>query len=151
MFDNRFHLDYKPFPEDQRRTKKYKIQRGDTLSGIADRIGMTLPVGTWRTLYDFRGQDGKRNRDMLRSGSPDLIYPNEEIWIPDVQARLAYMRSLELQPKSFTSDQFTTMAQSWRRGRALFNPNGPSLSTCRFDLPFPASLSWIFTVEVRRP
>jgi hypothetical protein len=122
MFDNRLHVDYRPFLTDQRRTKKYKIQRGDTISAIAERIGMHPPLATWRTLYDFQGQDSRRNRDKLRSGSADLIYPNEEIWIPDVEARLSYMRSLELQPKSFTPAQFTTMAQCLATGKSPVRP-----------------------------
>jgi hypothetical protein len=83
---------------------------------------MNPPLATWRTLYDFPGQDGRRNRDILRSHIPDLIFPGEQIWIPDIPARLAYMRSLELQPKSFTSAQFTAMAQCLATGKSPVQP-----------------------------
>ncbi len=119
MFINSLHHNYRPMLEDQQRTIWYKIRRGDTLSGIADRIGFRPPVGTWRTLYDFRGQDGRRNRDLLRSGDPHLIYPDEQIWIPDIHSRLQYMRSLELQNKHFTPDQISIMANFLSRGTSI--------------------------------
>ena len=119
MFINSLHSEYLPFLQDHRRTIKYRIIRGDTLSGIAYRIGFCPPLATWRTLYDFRGKDGRRNRDLLRSHNPDLIYPGEEIWIPDIPARLAYMRRLEILPKTFTSSQLTVMRQFLSSGRMI--------------------------------
>lgn len=58
--------------------KKYTVVRGDTLSKIAQRHGMT-----WRELYSFDGGTGTPNQDRLRSGDPDKIYPGETIFVPD--------------------------------------------------------------------
>jgi hypothetical protein len=119
MFDISLRVDYPPRTQDRQRTKKYRIEQGDTLSSIADRIGFRPPRATWQTLSDFRGQDGKRNRDLLRSHNPNLIGPGDEIWIPDARARLAFRRSLELQPKSFISAQVATMKQFLASGKTV--------------------------------
>jgi hypothetical protein len=119
MFDIALRADYPPRTQDRQRTKKYRIQQGDTISAIADRIGFRPPLATWQTLSDFRGQDGKRNRDLLRSHNPNLIGPGDEIWIPDMRARLVFRRSLELQPKSFTSAQVATMKQFIASGKTV--------------------------------
>jgi nucleoid-associated protein YgaU len=55
----------------------YTIISGDWLSKIAQRHGMT-----WQELYNYEGGTGVRNRDRLRSGDPDLIYPGEVIRVP---------------------------------------------------------------------
>ena len=123
MFINSLHAGYKPLLQDQQRTKRLTIQRGDSLSGIADRIGMHS-LGGWRALYEFRGRDGRANRELLRSHNPNLIYPGEEIWIPDVQARLVYMRAVEVQPKSFTAAQLATMEAFVASGRSVFTVGG---------------------------
>lgn len=120
MFINSLHSEFLPYLRDHRRTTKYRIKQGDNLSKIADRIGFRPPLANWRVLYDFRGQDGRRNRDLLRSHDPNLIYPGEEIWIPDIQARLAYMRALEICPKVFTASQLATMRQFLASGRTVY-------------------------------
>jgi hypothetical protein len=120
MFINSLHNEYAPYLKDHRRTAKYRIRQGDSLSKIADRIGFRSPIANCMALYDFRGQDGRRNRDLLRSHDPNLIYPGEEIWIPDIQARLAYMRALEICPKVFTGPQIATMKQFLAAGRTVF-------------------------------
>ncbi len=53
------------------------IRRGDTLSKIARKFGTK-----WRKLYKFKGPDGIKNSERLRSGNPNLIYPGEIIWVP---------------------------------------------------------------------
>jgi len=123
MFVNSLHAEYAPYLLDHRRTTKYRIRQGDNLSRIAQRIGFCPPLATWTTLYDFKGQDGRRNRDLLRSRDPNLIYPGEEIWIPDIPARLAYMRSLELCDKQFNSLQIATMRSFLASGRTVVEIN----------------------------
>lgn len=125
MFISSLHSGYAPLLQDHRRTAKYRIQPGDNLSRIADRIGFRPPLATWRTLYDFQGQDGRRNRDLLRSHDPNLIHPGEEIWIPDVRARLAYMRSLEVCEKRFSPSQIATMGQFLASGGTVGVEIGP--------------------------
>jgi nucleoid-associated protein YgaU len=49
----------------------YTIVSGDTLSQIAQRYGVD-----WHTLWEL-------NKGTLQSGSPHLIYPSEQIYIPD--------------------------------------------------------------------
>ncbi len=55
----------------------YTIVSGDWLSKIAQRHGMT-----WQELYNYDGGTGTPNRQRLRSGDPDLIYPGEVIRVP---------------------------------------------------------------------
>jgi len=119
MFETRFHRDFSPLISDAKRTVKYRIVAGDSLSKIANRIGFVPPVGDWRTLYDFKGQDGKSNRALLRSGNPNLIFPNEEIWIPDATERLKYYRSVELQERSYSSEQLATMRRWIEEGQNI--------------------------------
>jgi hypothetical protein len=119
MFETRFHREFTPLVQDTRRTMKYRIVTGDTLSRIALRIGFVPPTGDWRTLYDFKGQDGKSNRNLLRSGNPDLIFPGEEIWIPDMMERLKWHRAMELQDRNFTPEQLRTMKDWVREGRTM--------------------------------
>jgi len=109
MFINSLHADFVPLMDDFRRTRRYRIRPGDSLSRIADHIGFRPPLETWTALYNFRGQDGRRNRDLLRSGNPNLIFPNEEIWVPDYVARRAYFREVEICDKRFTPEQVATM------------------------------------------
>ncbi|MDA8136251.1 MAG: LysM peptidoglycan-binding domain-containing protein [Desulfobacteraceae bacterium] len=119
MFINFLHREYVPLLQDFNRTTRYTIQRGDTLAGICNRIGFRSPLARISNLYNFQGQDRRRNRDMLRSGDPNLIYPGEMIWIPDYSARLQYMRRLELSDKSFTASQIRTMQDFLSRGRTI--------------------------------
>jgi len=121
MFVIPLHSDYRAFFTDSVRTRKLAIRRGDTLSAIADRIGFRAPWANWRTLYDFKGKDGRRNRDILRSGNPDLIYPGEEIWIPDIDTRLAYFRLLEHRDRRFTAEQIATMRAFLEAGKTVFD------------------------------
>ncbi|NIO37561.1 LysM peptidoglycan-binding domain-containing protein [Candidatus Bathyarchaeota archaeon] len=58
-------------------SEDYVIALGDTLSKIAGRYGMTS-----HELYDYDGGTGTANRQRLRSGNPDLIYPDEIIRVP---------------------------------------------------------------------
>ena len=120
MFVNSLHQNYVPFVRDYNRSIRYTIRRGDSLWRISDRIGFAPPVGTWRTLYEFRGKDGRCNRDLLRSTNPNLIYPGEEIWIPDIRNRLLYMRRLELQDKRFTTEQIAVMRRCLTDGSTIF-------------------------------
>lgn len=55
------------------------------------------------------GKDGRTNKALLRSGDPDLIYPGEEIWIPDVVERTKWIRSVELEDRSFSKPQLEAM------------------------------------------
>lgn len=55
----------------------YTIVSGDWLSKIAQRHGMT-----WQELYNYEGGTGTPNRQRLRSGDADLIYPGEVIRVP---------------------------------------------------------------------
>lgn len=48
-------------------TRYYVVQRGDTLSGIAKKLG----IADWHTLYD-------NNRDVIGS-NPNLIYANQKL------------------------------------------------------------------------
>ena len=126
MFVNSLHRDYRPMFSDHLRTIIYTIRSGDTLSGIASRVGIRRPLGTWRTLYEFRGRDGRRNRDILRSGSPHLIYPGEQIWIPDIHSRLLYMRSVEIQNKQFTPQQISIMTNFLSVGTSIIQGLQPT-------------------------
>lgn len=121
MFVELLHKDYVRRSEDYERTRKYPIVKGETLSGIAKRIGFRPPPALGKKLYDFRGKDGKRNRDLLKSKDPNLIFPGEEIWIPDVKSRLLFMRRIELEDKTFTKAQFDTMRRWLRAGKTLFS------------------------------
>lgn len=86
MFAITSHVDYKPVREDSRLTKKYTIVKGDWLSKIAQRLGFWPPNEGWKTLYKFKGKDGKSNKELLRSGNPDLIFPGEAFWVPSPPA-----------------------------------------------------------------
>ncbi len=119
MFYPTRHPDFAPITTDSKRSKKYTIVSDDTLSKIADRIGFVDPIGDYHTLYDFVGADGKANRDLLRSKNPDQISPGEVIWIPDIQKRLEFIRSLELQDRAFSKTQFDTMRSWVGKGRTL--------------------------------
>jgi len=109
MFAITSHKDYQTPDLDSKRTKKYKIVKGDWLSKIALRVGFWPAHEGWKTLYNLKGKDGKANKELLRSGDPNLIFPGEEIWIPDIPARIAFTRAVELQTKSFTTEQVDTM------------------------------------------
>jgi nucleoid-associated protein YgaU len=120
MFVDQLHSDYKPIVQDAARTTLYTIVSGDTLSAIARRIGFWRRLGGWQALYDFAGSDGRKNRERLRSGDPDLIFPGEQIWIPDVEVRRAWFRSVELKPKEFTKAQFDFMRAWVQAGKTIF-------------------------------
>ena len=120
MFRNSCHRGYIQLLQDYNRTTQYSIQRGDSLAAICQKIGFRPPLAQINTLYNFKGQNGRRNRDILRSGNPDLIYPDEIIWIPDYRARLQYMRSLELSDKSFTQVQIRHMQDFINSGRTIY-------------------------------
>jgi nucleoid-associated protein YgaU len=103
--------------EDYKTTMKYTIKKGDNLSKIAARIGLS-----WKKLYEFKGQDGKKNRELLRSGDPNLIYPGEGVWIPDDKARLLFKRKLWLMDESFTKSQIDSMRRWIVAGRTMYDP-----------------------------
>ena len=67
-----------PPPRTRPGATEYVIQSGDWLSKIAQRYGMT-----WQELYNYDGGTGVQNRQRLRSGDPDLIYPGEVIMVPE--------------------------------------------------------------------
>jgi len=117
MFVASLHKEWAPLEKDSQRTMKYRVVEGDSLSRIAHRIGFWPPRFSWRTLYDLKGRDGKANRTLLRSGRPDMIFPGEEIWVPDVNARTTWQRALELTDKAFTSSQLATMRKWIDEGR----------------------------------
>lgn len=120
MFALPNHADYKDIRVDTRFTKKRTIKAGDTLSEIANQVGfrrwaaVQLP---WKWLYEFKGQDGKANQQILRSGKPDLIFPGEEVWVPDYDARRKWRVGVELSPKSFTKPQLDSMTKWVDEGR----------------------------------
>jgi hypothetical protein len=115
------HIDYKPIEEDSRLTKKYTIVKDDWLSKIAHRLGFWPASQGWKTLYKFKGKDGKSNKQLLRSGDPNLIFPGEEIWVPDIPARITWNRDLHMKPKSFTKDQIDTMRAFIKAGKTIFD------------------------------
>jgi hypothetical protein len=122
MFDTTLHTDYSPLLTDTRRTRKYVVKSGDSLSTIAYRIGFRRwwRLGpAWQLLWNFKGQDGTSNRQVLRSGDPHLIFPGEEIWVPDYHARVTWRRAVEVTPKSFTKSQLDTLAEFIREGKQL--------------------------------
>jgi nucleoid-associated protein YgaU len=123
MFAIPNHKDYQPPQLDSKRTKKYVIVEGDALSKIAGRIGFGFvpPREGWRTLYDFKGKDGSTNRQLLRSGDPDLIFPGEQIWIPDAAERAKFIRSIVFEEKTFLKSQLDTMRQWLKAGRSIFD------------------------------
>ncbi len=120
MFTDILHKDYKRIRDDWERTKKHTIAKGETLLKIAQRIGFRSPLATWKTLYNFKGRDGKQNKDILRSKDPDLIFPGEEIWIPDYQAKRLFLRKVEVQDKKFIKSQFDTMRNWLKAGRTIY-------------------------------
>lgn len=113
MFTLPLHEDYRRRSEDYERTTNYIIRTGDNLSRIARRIGLR----SWVELWNFRGRDGRYNRDILRSGDPNLIFPEEEIWITDIQRRIQFIREVNLTDKSFTAEQISAMRQNIEEGR----------------------------------
>jgi len=119
MFSTLLHKDYALPHLDSARSKKYVVVEGDSLSGIARRIGWWPPKDGWRLLYDFKGKDGTVNKSLLRSGDPDLIFPGEEIWIPDFEERVKFLRSVQTHDQSFTKAQFDTMRTWLAAGRTL--------------------------------
>lgn len=121
MFAITIHKDYKPIEEDSQRTKKYTIVKGDWLSKIALRIGFWPPNIGWQTLYKLKGKDGKSNKELLRSGDPNLIFPGEEIWVPDIAARIAFNRDAELKTKTFNKEQLDTMRAFIKEGKTIFD------------------------------
>jgi hypothetical protein len=121
MFAITSHIDYKPIEEDSRLTKKYTIVKDDWLSKIAHRIGFWPDSTGWQTLYKLKGKDGKSNKQLLRSGNPNLIFPGEEIWVPDIPARIAWTRDVSLKPKSFTKEQTDTMRAFIKAGKTIFD------------------------------
>jgi hypothetical protein len=118
MLSETLHPDYRWLYEDWQRTTKYTIVKGDTLSKIAPRVGLfePHPRGGGLALYEFKGKDQTRNRDLLRSKDPDIIEPGEQIWIPDVLSKLEFIRKITLEEKSFTKAQFDTMRAWIRKG-----------------------------------
>ncbi len=64
-------------PEITSGSEEYAIREGDWLEKIAARYGMT-----WQELYAYDGGTGVPNRDRLRSGDPNRIYPGEIILVP---------------------------------------------------------------------
>lgn len=56
---------------------EHTIVKGEFLSKIAARHDMT-----WQELYNFDGGTGIPNRQRLRSGDPNLIFPGEVILVP---------------------------------------------------------------------
>lgn len=120
MFAINRHKDYNPIEEGGPRTKKYTIVKDDTLSGIAHRIGF-WPAGTvgWKFLYDLKGKDGKRNRELLRGKTAHEIWPGEEIWVPDRDAWVAFYRKAFLQDKSFNDEQIATMRKFIKSGGSI--------------------------------
>jgi hypothetical protein len=119
MFDYARDPAYKRLKEDSGRTKEYVIRERDNLSTIARRIGFRHPYGSWKTLWAFRGRDGKTNRERLRSKDPNLIFPGEVLWVPDVLARNEYFRSVECFRKEFTKTQIDFMARWIKQGSSL--------------------------------
>jgi hypothetical protein len=109
MFDYPNHKDYSKYKESYNRSKLYTIQNGDTLWGISQKIGFVHPVASWKDLYNFKGKDGKSNRDRLKSKDPDKIYPGEQIWVPDIDAIIEWYRKVEAVPKEFTKVQIKKM------------------------------------------
>jgi nucleoid-associated protein YgaU len=121
MFAITKHIDYKPIEEDSRLTTKYTIVKDDWLSKIAHRIGFWPDSTGWQTLYKFKGKDGKANKELLRSGNPNLIFPGEQIWVPDIPARIVWNRELHMKTKSFTTEQIDTMRAFVKAGKTIFN------------------------------
>ena len=121
MFDIPQHKDYVRLAVDAKRTMKYTIVKGDTLSKIARRIGFWPPRHGWQTLHKLAGKDGKVNKNLLRSGDPNLIFPDEQIWIPDIVERTMWVRTVELADKTFTKAQFDTMRGWIDVGRTMFD------------------------------
>ncbi len=56
----------------------YTVQEGEWLSHIAERHGYT-----WDQLYNYDPVGGEPNRMLLSSGDPNLIYPGEQIRVPN--------------------------------------------------------------------
>ena len=121
MFAITSHIDYKPIEEDSRLTKKYTIVKDDWLSKIAHRIGFWPDSTGWQTLYKLKGKDGKSNKQLLRSGNPNLIFPGEEIWVPDIPARIAWTREQHMKSKSFTKPQTDAMRAFIKAGKTIFD------------------------------
>lgn len=61
--------------EQKPKPKTYTIKRGDTLWGIARRFSDTKSGAKWPELWSL-------NKNRLRSGNPDLIYPGETVVLP---------------------------------------------------------------------
>jgi len=117
--------DFARLPHDSQRAKRYRIVEGDSLASIAQRLGFWPPSEGWRTVYEFKGPDGVDNRTLLRSGSPESISPGEEIWVPDIEARTLWQRSLELTEKTFTTVQIDTMRRWIDSGKTDFRVGPP--------------------------
>jgi hypothetical protein len=66
-----------PPPKRNPDVHEYTVVEGDWLEKIAERFGMS-----WQELYAFDGGTGVANRERLRSGDPNLIYPGEVILVP---------------------------------------------------------------------
>ncbi|HEV3400170.1 MAG TPA: LysM peptidoglycan-binding domain-containing protein, partial [Actinomycetes bacterium] len=67
--------------------RRHEVVRGDNLWSIAKehltaRGGSGEPTN--REVADYWIRVVEENRDRLRSGDPDLIYPGEEITLPPV-------------------------------------------------------------------
>jgi hypothetical protein len=120
MFALPNHADYKDIRVDTTHTKKRTIKTGDTLSEIANQVGFRRYAAVqlpWKWLYEFKGQDGRSNQQILRSGNPDLIFPGEEVWVPDYAARRTWRLGLELAAMSFTKPQLDSMTKWIDEGR----------------------------------
>jgi hypothetical protein len=120
MFDGTRDKDYRPYKKDFKRSTKYTVKQGDTLSKIAQRIGFQYPYATWKDLYNFKGKDNTINRDILRSKDPEKIYPGEQIWIPDINAIIAHLRKVECIEKLFTQVQISLMSKRIEQGWHFF-------------------------------
>jgi hypothetical protein len=120
MFAITNHKDYKPPEEDSARTVKYTIAKDDTFSEIARRIGFWPPttIGV-KKLSELKGKDGKRNLDLLKSKDAAKITAGEQIWIPDIPARIRFTREMELKVKTYTKEQYDTMRAFIKAGKTI--------------------------------
>lgn len=120
MFDITKHKDYRPIELDSERTVKYTIVKGDTFPEIARRIGFWPHTTTGlRKLCELKGKDGKRNIELIKSGDINKISPGEQIWIPDVDARVRFQREMDAKPKTFTEQQHAFMLAFVKAGKTI--------------------------------
>jgi hypothetical protein len=72
-----------------------------------------------RQLCELKGQDGKKNIELIKSGDINKISPGEQIWIPDVDARLRFLREMDAKPKTFTKQQYASMLDFVKAGKTI--------------------------------